>query len=267
MLNWNHINHVRMFRVGTWMVTRPLFHDWRNILLANSVNLHEARLFAEDTKQRLTVHSAPINLASPHEHHQQQALDHLEYLDMLTDQIGGAETVIELHVGGWFDRDLHRREALERAHEFLMALPVPLRMKIALENDDKWNVPEIVKLCESTSTQFIYDIFHHKCWPGVCDFNDENIVRALWNARLTAGDRTPLVHISSQNPHGKLGAHGDLIEYADYARLRRSFAEAKMVTCDIMVEANRKEQAVLDLRAVVAARNPRWSAAFEGYRV
>lgn len=261
MIAWNYVNKVGLLRVGTGLIPRALFHDWRNGILQLGVQLADVKILAEDTHTRLTVHSGAIQMASIGDVHQQQARDHLDYLNALVDAVGTRDSVIEAHIGGLHG---HKGQAQERAIKFLLSLPIDLRLKLALENDDKWDVPELMEICEATSTQFVYDIFHHKCWPGLFDYTDANIVRALWFARTSAGMRTPLVHISSQKSIGRLGAHAETIEYNDYVRLRKNFVDANMSACDIMIEAEAKEQALLALRTTIELRNPRWILKYEG---
>lgn len=257
---------MRLFRVGTNLVSEPLFHDWRNILLELGTPLAGVKIAAQEYGIRLTVHAAYIHLGTTDELRLQQARDHLEYLSGLLDAVGNADSVIEVHIGGLFKQS-HKGRAKQRAIEFIQSLPMPIRTRLALENDEMWGVADVRDICDATGSQFLYDVFHHRCWPYWFTFNDANIINALWLARTSAGMRTPLVHVSSQAHGRREGAHADLIHAGDYDRLRRNFDAAYMDCCDIMIEAGAKEGAVQDIRARLAARPPKWAAKSEGYYV
>lgn len=258
ILGWNYVNRIFMFRVGLDVISKPLEINYEKLLVDLAQPLSAVRVFSEDTGMRLTLHARPCNIGMRKEFIH-KVRPHLFYCADVLDAIGTADSVIELHLG--FRRDM------TDVIKHLRSLPPRILNRIALENDDKWTVKEVVTVAQEAGVQFLYDVFHHSCWPGEFQFMDNMIVNALKAAKALARGKPPLVHISSQAPGEHIGAHAEHIEYKDYARLRRCFADAGIEDCDIMVEAGQKEKAVQDLCGIVMYRNPDWSVVSDGHRI
>jgi UV DNA damage endonuclease len=169
----------------------------------------------------------------------QELLYHLEVAELL-----GVDT-ITLHGGGGYG---DKQSALQRVKKNIVKLPISLRQKLALENDDKVYTPEdLLPLCNEMNIPFVYDVHHHRCHPD--NYNEsEATERALatWN-------REPLFHISSPKDgwQGKvIKSHHDFIDI-DIDDFPNCW---KQLNITVEVEAKAKEIAVLKLQSQLQSR-------------
>lgn len=208
--------------------------------------LSAARSYADTYNIRRTFHPDQFTLlSSPHDHVILQSLAELEYHAELAELIGA--DVIILHGGGAYGDKI---SALARLAENIEQLPVQLRSRLALENDDRTYTPQdLLPVCTRTGVPLVYDVHHHRCLPD--DLTVEEATRqtvATWN-------REPLFHLSSPRD-GWQGTnsrpHHDYIDPEDFPACWRNRA----VTVE--VEAKAKELAVERLsRHLVSSRGTR----------
>ena len=186
---------------------------------------------------RLTFHPDQFTLlSSADERITKRSIEELLYHLEVSELLG--VDVITLHGGGGYG---DKQSALQRVKKNIDMLPISLRQKLALENDDKVYTPEdLLPLCNDMNIPFVYDVHHHRCHSD--SYNEsEATERALatWN-------REPLFHISSPKD-GWLGAvvksHHDFIDKDDFPNCW------KQLNITVEVEAKAKEIAVLKLQA------------------
>jgi UV DNA damage endonuclease len=171
-------------------------------------------------------------------------LEHQAYVAELV----GADPIV-LHGGsgvGGMD------EALIRLGHGLDRLTERARVRIALENDDRFFAPrDLLPLCRDLGVPLVYDVHHHRCRP-----DDLTVGEATDRAAETWRDREPYGHISSPrdgwnvpNPR----PHADYIDPDDFP----DEWLGRAMTID--VEAKEKERAVLAISAAVRERGARAS--------
>lgn len=262
ILSWNHVTRIPLFRLGLHFISKPYKFDYRYMLNRVSAQLEDASIFVEDCGMRVTMHAIG-SLGNPDEEQYEAVVEQLEYCYEVLSRLCPSDIMIVIHGGSKYR---NRVATFKRIVDRVKAMPDHLRTSIGFENDDVWDVNEVMELVKRTRTNFIYDIHHHKVFPGYYDFTNDNITKALSLVRDSSirNNRTPKVHVSSQEPLGVLGQHSQFIDYRDYARLRMIMHAMDFQTCDIMLEAGAKEQAVIELRNSVAARRPAW-AVKQGY--
>jgi len=145
--------------------------------------------------------------------------------------------VINIHAGGGYG---DKPAALARVAANIRKLPVAVRRRLTLENDERTYSPaDLLPLCEKLQIPLLYDVHHHRCHPDTLSV-EEATRRALatWN-------REPVLHISSprdgwQNPNPS--RHHDFIAISDFPACWRH------LDATIEVEAKAKEVALLRIR-------------------
>ncbi len=152
---------------------------------------------------------------------------------------------IVLHVGGAYD---DRAASLRRFEGAAVRLSERVRRRLVIENDDTvYSTGEVLSLSESTGLPVVFDWFHHTIRPS--DDADHSRLVARCFATWRPADGVPKVHISSQVPGGRIGHHADYIDPGDVQAFLR---HAPDVPLDLMVEAKKKDLALLRLREQLA---------------
>jgi len=148
----------------------------------------------------------------------------------------GAE-VITLHGGGAYG---DKETTLMRIENNIQQLPVSVRRKLALENDDRIYTPkDLLPVFRRTNIPLVYDVHHHKCNPDGLD------IREATEACLATWNREPLFHQSSpQNGwnDSRIRCHHDFIQQGDFS------ACWKELRITVEVEAKAREAAVMQLQ-------------------
>lgn len=150
-----------------------------------------------------------------------------------------------MHVGGLYKE---RSAALERFAERFARLPASVALRIMLENDDKiFTAAEVLALCERLGCPMVLDIHHHRLHGGGENLGD------LWpRIAATWSGGIPKVHVSSPKSDKDARAHADYVDPADllpFLRLAGEFSR----DLDVMVEAKRKDEAMLALVEALAS--------------
>lgn len=152
--------------------------------------------------------------------------------------------VINIHAGGAYGNKI---EALARVTAAIKTLPLAVRSRLTIENDDRVYTPaDLLPLCRSTGLPFVYDVHHHRCLP------DGLTVEAVTAQALETWNREPLFHVSSpkDGPDGKNPRpHHAFIAPADFP------SEWHRLDLTVEVEAKAKEVAVARLRKDLTQRH------------
>jgi len=197
----------------------------------------ECGMFARQQNLRLSFHPDQfVVLNSPNPKTLANSLAELDYQAEVAEWVS-ADT-INLHGGGAYG---DKTTALQALRANIMQLPMPVRSRLTLENDDKVYTPsDLLPVCADTGVPLVYDVHHHRCLPDGLSV-DEATQRAgaTW-------DREPLFHISSpkegwEGP--KPERHHDYIDIADFPE------EWSNWPLTVEVEAKAKELAVSRLLA------------------
>lgn len=186
---------------------------------------------------RLSFHPDQfIVLNSPNAETHLRSMAELDYQAEVAEWVG-ADT-INVHGGGSYG---DRISALRRLRETIERLPLRVRMRLTLENDDKVYTPaDLLPICTGTHVPLVYDVHHHRCLP------DGLSVQTVTKRAMATWNREPLFHISSPL-EGWSGAkperHHDYIAVTDFPSYWRT------LPITIEIEAKAKELAVLKLLA------------------
>ena len=185
---------------------------------------------------RLSFHPDQFTLlSSPNPEITRKSIEELSYQTEVAEWIGA--DVINIHGGGAYD---DKKGTLKRIAENISKLDESIRKRLTLENDDRVYTPaDLLPLCQSTKTPFVYDAHHHRCLP------DNLTVDEATELALQTWNREPLFHISSPKEGWdgpKPNRHHDYIDINDFPDCWKGLD----ITVD--VEAKAKELAVIALK-------------------
>jgi UV DNA damage endonuclease len=151
------------------------------------------------------------------------------------------KSMLNIHVGGAYG---NKEKAIERFHENIQLLPVPIKKQMTLENDDKtYTTEETLAICEKEKIPLVFDYHHHIANTSVNSL--ENMLPRVFDTWQHTG-LVPKVHISSPKSEKEFRSHA---EYVDLAFVQPFFEIARTYKCDfdVMVESKGKDKAMLQL--------------------
>ena len=245
IIRWNAERGIGLFRIGQGLIPfashQAFPYDWPE---EHGDDLRHLGALARSLGVRLSMHPGQfINPGSPNPETAERSIDELRYTARVFDLMGNEDAVIVLHLGGAYD---DRTAAVDRFVEALRP-EEGVRRYLALENDERiWTVEEIVGAARTLGIPAIVDNLHHGLNPGGLSLGEAlDLALPTWEAR---GVR-PKVHLSSQDPTKRPGAHAHAIEAEDWAAFLDALAGRET---DVMVEAKGKELALPPLLTTVA---------------
>lgn len=238
ILLWNAERDIALFRMGQSLIpfaSHPDFpYDWAT---EHSGDLSEVGVMARSYGIRLSMHPGQfIQPASQNPAVVERSLRELRYVARVFDLMGASDAVMVLHMGGAYG------DKISTAARFIGGLrhePDVLRY-LALENDERvWSVQEISPISVALGVPIIVDAFHHVFNTGGLSLSEAlDISIPSWK------DNRPKLHLSSQDPKKRPGAHASTIAAADWELLLQALDGRK---ADIMIEAKSKELALENL--------------------
>ncbi len=249
---------VRMYRLSSDFVpycTHPELPQFHGQVRECRAELAELGRRARELGIRLSLHPSQYVLLS--------ALDpaitakgiadvdaQAELLDALEQ---GPEAVVVLHLGGAYgDKDA----ALRRFVETYPRLSEAGRRRLVVENDETlYTVQDCLRVHEATGVPVVFDHQHHLLNPGTLAIGQAcRAALATWPAGVT-----PKVHFSSPKLDARMVVRGKreveapplLSQHADYVHpweFAGFLREVGPLSFDVMLEAKRKDAALLKLR-------------------
>lgn len=237
IIRWNAERGVELFRIGHTLIpfaSHPLFpYDWVD---EHGDDLRELGEISRSLGVRLSMHPGQfINPGSPNPETARRSLEELRYVTRVFDLLGGDDAVVVLHLGGAFD---DKPAAIARFVEAMKPEKNMLRY-LVLENDERiWTIEEICTAANRLGIPAVLDTFHHSINPGNLSLGEAlDLALPSWERR---GVR-PKVHLSSQDPTKRPGAHAATIKSEDWARFLEALDNRDV---DVMVEAKGKDLAL-----------------------
>ena len=245
------VQKVHQLRFGAFRISSPLFPVFTHPVVGYQLDmipdmqiirdtLARVRKFSADNAVRLSFHPDQfVVLSSPNPDVVANSIRELEYQAGLAQMVGA--DVLTIHAGGVYG---DKPQALARLCRVVESLPVSIRDRLVLENDDiSYTVRDLLPVCQQLAIPLVYDVHHHRCNP-----DGMSVEEATERAAVTWQDsgREQYCHISSPREgwSGKnLKSHADYISRADFPACWLN----RQMTID--VEAKAKELAVLQLLA------------------
>jgi UV DNA damage endonuclease len=240
ILRWNAEHGVGLFRMGQNLIpfaSHPAFpYDWVD---EHGADLREAGELARDLGIRLSMHPGQyINPGSPRPEVVERSLTELHYVTRVFGLLGSADSVAVLHMGG------AHADKPRSAARFVQAMrsEEQILRYLGLENDERiWSVAEVVRTALALGIPAIMDAFHHALNPGGLTSQEAlDLALPTWEQR---GAR-PKLHLSSQDPAKRAGAHSYSVDAGDWHALVEALDGRE---ADVMVEAKGKEYALAPL--------------------
>jgi len=239
MLHWNTANGWSLLRIGQHLIpfaSHPDFpYDWAK---AHKAELKRLGELAKGLGIRLSMHPGQfVNPASPSREVAERSLAELRYSAAVLSLMNADDGVLVLHLGGVYG------DCTKAVRRFISALKGEREILrfLALENDERfWTVRDVLYVAERLGVPVIVDNLHHALNSG-----GWSLRKALDEALTTWTDRRPKVHLSSQDPTKRFGAHAFSVHPNDFRQLMDALDGRE---ADVMVEAKGKEQGLPFLR-------------------
>ncbi|HWO94868.1 MAG TPA: UV DNA damage repair endonuclease UvsE [Bacillus sp. (in: firmicutes)] len=172
----------------------------------------------------------------------ENAVTDMEYHYKMLEAMGLADSsLINIHVGGAYG---NKEKAVERFHQNLLSLPLPIKQRMTLENDDKtYTTEETLAICEKESIPLVFDYHHHEANVGPTSL-EELLPKIFhtWNSIQL----TPKVHLSSPKSEKEFRSHADYVSL-DFVLPFLQLARELNEDVDVMIEAKQKDKAALQL--------------------
>jgi UV DNA damage endonuclease len=248
MVAWNAAHGLPFLRISSDVVpfaTRPDFpFDWAE---AFDWLFREIRRTVKASGMRVSAHPGQYTvLNSPREEVSAEAVRELDHQARLLRLIDPVQGTLTLHVGGAYG---DMEAATDRFARNLDRLSEEARGMLTLENDDtSYALDDVLPLCQRTGLPLVFDYFHHLVLHRGEDPH-EGLEDKLEAVAETWGRRVPKLHLSSQQPGGRRGAHADYVRSSDFDRLLELMDRVGGdEPYDLMLEAKQKERAALALR-------------------
>ena len=242
-LKWNMENNVHFFRISSDIVplathSKIKFKWWKDEDIQNIAN--DIKNLASKNSIRLSMHPGQYTLLNSNkEEVVDRSIQDLKYHQIIGNMMGVEDLIT--HVGGVYG---NREKAMERWASVYKSIPTEVASLIRLENDDRlFTIKEVLELSKETGVQAVFDYHHHRINPSIDA--KEAMVQSI---KTWEGTADPKVHLSSGKSKKLDSRHHDLILKEDYQELLSILPKTKGSKIYIMLEAKKKEQAIINLR-------------------
>ena len=248
MMDWNEANGIKVFRLSSEMFphkSNPKVEDY-SFDFAKKL-LGEIGAKSKKFNQRLTFHPGQYNvIGSPNETAFQHTIIDLKYHADVLDLMGlGKDSVMVVHGGGMYG---NKKATIQRWCQKYLILPENVRKRLVLENCEKcFSIEDCLEISRKINIPIVFDTHHYNCY---CQMHPDESFKSpheyiphilnTWNKRGIK----PKFHVSEQGT-GRIGHHSDFVEIIpDYLL---DIPNKYKQHIDIMIEAKKKEQAIIKL--------------------
>jgi UV DNA damage endonuclease len=192
---------------------------------------------------RTSFHPNQFTLfTSPRPEVTDNAVIDLDYHFRMLEAMGlDQEAVINIHIGGAYG---DKPGTLERFHENLRKLPLHIKKRMTLENDDKtYTSDETLATCQKEDVPLVFDYHHHMANLGEMPLEE---LLPLGFATWKRIGMRPKIHISSPKSEKTYRSHADYVD-VEFIKPLIEILRGIGQDVDFMIEAKRKDQAALAL--------------------
>lgn len=251
IIDWNIDNEIYFYRMPSFLIpfaTHPFVAEelnWHFSQLPEVIKIFaKIKLKVQKHSLRISAHPDQFTvLNSPKPDVVKRSIDFLEYHGELMKLVGGNDIV--MHLGGVYG---NKPEAKERFIKNFTDLSPLVQNKLRIENDDtSYHLADVLEVAEKIDIPVIFDYHHHRCLPSPGK-DTEKLIRRM---KDSWGDQIPKCHISSGEKNVLDKKHGDYILIEDFEAIDKLMAYSSY---DLMLEARKKEEALLKLRREIKSK-------------
>ena len=247
ILRWNEEHEIEVFRLTSNLI--PFASHAANTLVWWDEFADRLRALGGLLRRaaaRISTHPAQYTvLSSAQPAVVSAAVAELEYHDRLLTALGlDRSHKIVLHLGSGASDS---QAACDRFAAGFERLSEGVRKRLALENDERWTLEQVLALAERLGLPVVFDVFHHQLAPSLHGLSARELVLRA-GASWRTHDGRQEVHFSTQEPGKRPGAHAESV---DLEALRAFVAEVVDLPLDCILEVKDKEQSALRARELV----------------
>jgi UV DNA damage endonuclease len=261
-------NDIHMYRMSSDIapyITHPDLPQLHNQIEECARELSEVGALARRLGIRLSLHPSQYIILNAEDEDvaEKSIADLLAQARILDAMEQAEEAVVVTHVGGVYG---DHRKSLDRFARRFEACPETVRRRLAVENDERsFSVRDILWLHEETGIRCIFDFQHH-----MLNNPDGRTLREALQPVIATWPRgvAPKIHYSSPRTEMRmverkgrdgrralaeqpplLSQHADFVNPLEFVLFLQAANGDGTPGFDIMLEAKRKDQALLRLRA------------------
>lgn len=271
IFDYLHRKQIRCYRIAGQLapyVTHPDLPDFHRQIEECAIDLAAVGDLVRHYGLRVTMHPGYyVQLNTPDDRQARRAQAELTAAVLLMDAMGlDQDAVVVVHVGGVYTDAATARERFVRR---FLALPEPVRRRMALEHDDRrYSFEDALWVHRRTGIPVVLDTLHLRCLNP----SERTLENALTTALATwPATRRPKIHFSSprtalRSIRTALGEriqpplpnqHSDFIDPFAFIDLVQLAQRLRVRPFDVMLEAKAKDLALLRLREQVAHFAPK----------
>jgi UV DNA damage endonuclease len=248
ILRWNVEHGIRVFRLSSETVPFGS-HAANTLRWSDELGPRFAELGSLMREGGMSISTHPGQftvLGSPEERFVAASVAELEYHARLLEAFGlDRSHKVVVHAGGVYG------DAAAAAERFAAAfgrLSPAARERLALENDERWALDDVLALARRIGVPVVFDVFHHELRPSLPELG---VREAVLLAGETWGpeDGRQEVHFSTQEPGRRAGAHSETLDLDAFARFAAGVGDLEL---DCVLEVKDKERSALRARALLA---------------
>ena len=244
IIKWNKNNNFQFFRITSDLFPWCSQYELHQLPDYNEIKkiLFKIGEFVKKHNIRLTSHPGPFNvLTSSNEKIVSNCIKDLSVQGEVLDMMNLSRTPynkINIHIGGAYDnKDL----AMNRFCENFNRLPVSVKSRLTVENDDRDSLYSVIELYNNIYSKIgipiVFDYHHHKfCNRGIEEKDALALSVSTWE------EIRPVVHYSESRSIEKKDSSLKPQAHSDYIY---DYIDTYGYNVDIMIEAKHKELAVL----------------------
>lgn len=249
ILRWNAEHGIEVFRLTSNLI--PFASHPVNELTWWAEFGERFRALGEqlrDSGARISIHPGQfVVLSSQNPSVVSAAVDELSYHGRLLDALElGQSSKIVLHVGA--GTSTNGASTLERFAAGFALLPASARMRLVVENDERWPLERVLELSSNLGVPVVLDVFHHSLAPSLEGLAVRELVQLAARTWATDDGRQE-VHFSTQAVGRRPGAHAETLDLVSFAEFVEQVGDLPL---DCILEVKDKEQSVLRAQRLLA---------------
>ena len=244
ILKWNVDNEIKFFRLSSELFPWASEYKFTDLPQYDEICklLSAAGDFIKNNNLRITSHPGPFNvLVSPRQNVVDNTITDLRIHGEMFDMLGLSRTPfnkINIHCNGVYGDKI---SAMDRFCKNFEKLPISVRSRLTVENDDKasmYSVLDLMYIHKRIGIPIVFDYHHHKfCTGNLSEQEALELAISTWPDGIK-----PVVHYSESKSLHESDDKIKLQAHSDYIHKLPNLYDNEV---DIMVEAKAKELSIL----------------------